>query len=317
MKDWRALLKADPTDWLLEANDPSLRYRVLTELLDVPSDSLEALEARKTLMGTGPVATILSKQEAEGNWGRKEDFYVRSKYEGTVWNLILLSDLAADPKDERVHRAGGFILAWSQRSDGGFTHLGGPDGGRTASLPCLTGNMAFSLIRSGFGQDPRMLVTYDHLRRLAETEVTVFKKCPACRSGAVKVLKALAEVPPNIIDERMRTAHSALAERVMDRCLPVSVDDKARPEWSKFGFPLMWNTDLLEILDALARISGRDERMSQALDIILAQQDGYGRWPMVRNFPGRFLVTFERAGKPSRWSTFRALSMLKRLPDDK
>ncbi len=315
MRDWLALLSSDPTEWLLESDDPSLRYRVLTELMDVPADSTEALGARKALMRSGPVATILSKQEAGGHWGRKEDFYVRSKYKGTVWNLILLADLAADPADGRVLRAGEFVLRWSRRSDGGFTHLGGPDGGRLEPLPCLTANMAYALVRSGFGQDPRMLATYDHLRGLAEENIEVRKRCVRCRSGAVKVLKALAEIPPNLTDERTRMARSILAENVKDRCLPAGDEEKVRPEWTRFGFPLMWNTDLVEVLDVLARTTGRDERMVQALEMILAKQDGQGRWPMERFFTGRFLVTFERAGKPSRWTTFRALSMLKKLPD--
>jgi len=34
--DWRAALKADPTNWLLEEENPSVRYFTLKDILDRP-----------------------------------------------------------------------------------------------------------------------------------------------------------------------------------------------------------------------------------------------------------------------------------------
>ena len=40
MHDWKSLLNDDPIDWLLEKNDPSVRFFALTELLEKPSTIL-------------------------------------------------------------------------------------------------------------------------------------------------------------------------------------------------------------------------------------------------------------------------------------
>ena len=36
-QDWRQSLRADPSDWLLQEENPSVRYLTLTEILDAPS----------------------------------------------------------------------------------------------------------------------------------------------------------------------------------------------------------------------------------------------------------------------------------------
>jgi len=63
MNSWKSLLKVNPTDWLLEANNPSVRHFTLTDILDVPADSPEAMDARRAIMKTGVVPGILAKQE--------------------------------------------------------------------------------------------------------------------------------------------------------------------------------------------------------------------------------------------------------------
>ena len=41
MSDWKSVLKADPTKWLMEPNNPSVRYFALTELLEKPETEPE------------------------------------------------------------------------------------------------------------------------------------------------------------------------------------------------------------------------------------------------------------------------------------
>ena len=315
--EWSPVLNDDPVDWLLEG-DPSLRFRVLTELLDQPPDGSEAAKARNDLMTIGPAAKVLAMQRPGGHWGREEDFYVRTKYRGTVWNLILLAQLGADPADRRVGQAGDFVLRWSRRADGGFTYSGGPHGGDALSLPCLTGNMAWSLAKLGMGEDPRMMATYRHLSILARDVRSgdIYEKCRPCRSGMVKVLMALLDAPPGASAVLDRGSTARLAGAVAERCLPGGGEEGPRPEWYEYGFPLMWNTDLVEIVELLARAGMWSDQMAEARDAILSKQDTMGRWGLERCFQGRHLVSFGRRGSPSRWTTFRVLRMLKHLPDE-
>jgi hypothetical protein len=310
VEGWKKDLRADPTGWLLDSDDPSVRYLTLVDLIGVRPESNEAREAREELMRSGPVARILDRQRPDGNWGREEDFYVRSKYSGTVWNVNLLAEMGADPEDERVRRAGEFVLRWSQRVDGGFTHSGTADGGKGLGMSCLSGNMVWALSRLGFRDDPRIARARGALVDLCGGDDTGFFKgrCTSCRSGAIKMLKALCEIREPRADEVH--AMTMLREQVVCECLP-GQGRGPRPEWKEVWFPLFWNTDLVEILDILGRTGELVPEAGPALDSIITKQDGEGRWRLERSFRGRCVVTFEPPGKPSRWATLRVLTMLR------
>ena len=47
MNDWQARLDADPIPWLLEPDNPTVRYFALTELLDRPERNPEARRSRQ------------------------------------------------------------------------------------------------------------------------------------------------------------------------------------------------------------------------------------------------------------------------------
>jgi hypothetical protein len=311
VSDWKDLLNGDPTEWLLESEDPSLRYRTLVDLLDADRNGSEALDALDEAMRGGPVDRVLRSQHPDGHWGREEDFYNRSKYRGTVWNVILLAELGADPRDERVRRAGEFILRWSQRSDGGFSHRGAPAGEKGLALYCLSGNMVWALSRLGFGDDPRILKARERMVAVVRNDRSGFSagRCVPCRSGAVKMLKALHE---RVGSDDEAAAVSELRERVIRECFP-GQGRGPRPEWNEVWFPLFWNTDLVEILELLGRTGGLVQQANGALMSVLSKQDDMGRWAQERSYRGRCLVSFEPPGRPSRWATLRVLRMLKHV----
>ena len=159
MANWKAHLKADATDWLLEEDNPSVRYFTLTELLDKPQTDSEVQQAKKAIMTTGVVPKILAKQNSDGSWETPSAFYT-AKYKGTSWQLIILAELAADPQDPRIQKACEFILKNSQHLEShGFSMATAAKtgGGRQSGvIPCLTGNMVWSLIRLGFLNDSRV-----------------------------------------------------------------------------------------------------------------------------------------------------------------
>ena len=77
-------------------------------------------------------------------------------------------------------------------------------------------------------------------------------------------------------------------------------------------FPLMYQTDALEILGVLTKLNYSDNRMQEALDLLISKQDDQGRWVMEHTFNGRFQINIESKGKPSKWVTLNALKVLKR-----
>jgi hypothetical protein len=56
----------------------------------------------------------------------------------------------------------------------------------------------------------------------------------------------------------------------------------------------------------LTRLGYKDERMQEAIDLVVSKQDTEGKRKLERTFNGRFLVNIEQKGKPSKWITLNA-----------
>lgn len=332
MSDWTAYLNADPADWLLEPDNPSVRYLALTEISGVPADDRRAREAKAAVMETGVVPQILARQE-EGGWWEQPDRFYTAKYRGTVWQLIVLAEHLADGRDGRIKRARDFLLENSQDLDGGgFSqhHAVKTGGGRHSEvIPCLTGNMVWALIRFGYFSDPRVQRGIDWITKYqrfddGEDEAPCgrpydkYEICwgrHTCHMGVVKALKALAEIPPGQRSTDVRRTLEAGTEFMLKHHIfkrSHNLNRASKPGWRRFGWPLMYQTDALEILEILTRLGCRDERMQEAVDLVVSKQDDSGRWTLADNFNGRFQVDVEAKGEPSKWITLNALKVLKR-----
>jgi hypothetical protein len=330
MSNWKPFLKADPTGWLLEKDNPSVRYFTLTDILGKFENDSEVREAKDEIMEVGAVPKILAKQSNRGYWGSPENFYAPGKFKGTVWQLMILAELGADSGEERVRKACEFILNNSQdRGSGGFSYLSDSDGGgrHKRVIPCLTGNMVWSLIRLGYLEDPRVQRGIDWIttyQRFDDGISEALKGWPygrrscwgrhSCHMGVVKALKAHAEIPSDERSEGVRCTIENGAEYLLKHHVYKRSHDLTRvskAEWLRFGFPLMWNTDVLEVLGILTRLGYRDSRMEEALDLVVSKQDDQGRWKLENTFNGRFQVDIEQKGKPSKWITLNALKALK------
>ncbi len=333
MADWKSKLNADATNWLLEEDNPSVRYFALTELLNKPQTDKEVQEAKKAIMNVGLVPKILAKQNGDGSWETPTAFYT-AKYKGTVWQLIILAELGADAADPRIKNACEFILENSQHHEShGFSMAKAEKtgGGRQSGvIPCLTGNMVWSLIRLGYLDDPRVqsginwITTYQRFDDAIEAApkgwpydkyVMCFGK-HSCHMGAAKALKALAEIPAGQRDGKAQATIKNGAEYFLKHHIYKKSHDLSKvskPGWLHFGFPLMYQTDALEILGILTKLGYKDERMQETVDLVISKQDPQGRWKLENTFNGRFQTNIERKGENSKWITLNALKTLKRF----
>lgn len=333
MSNWKSMLKADPVTLLLEENNPSVRYFTFTDILEKPGEDIDVRKAKREIMETGVVPKILAKQKNEGYWGKHEDFYIRSKYKGTVWTFIILAELGANGEDNRIKKTCEFILNNSQdQQSGGFAYFSAKDGGgdHNKILPCLTGNMIWSLIRFGYLKDPKVQKGIDWIvkyQRFDDAIEKVPKGWPydkkencwgkhTCHMGIVKTLKALAEIPDSEKPDGVKNTIKEGVEYILKHHIykrSHNLSQIAKPKWLQFGFPLMWNTDVLEILRILTKLGYKDKRMKEAIDLVISKQDEQGRWILENTYNGRFLVNIERKGKQSKWITLNALRVLKRI----
>lgn len=101
----KSQMEDNAMDWLLEEDNPSVRYYTLTDLLDKSQSDPAVVSAKKAIMTRGPVPALLAKQNEGGYWGVPQDFYIRSKYRGTVWTVIILAELGVTLNALRVLQA--------------------------------------------------------------------------------------------------------------------------------------------------------------------------------------------------------------------
>ena len=320
--------KQEVLDWLLEPENPAVRLGALQDLCGLGQDDPEVQEARHAMMAGEQVTKILSKQTPGGYWGKPEDFYIRSKYKGTVWNVILLAEMGADGSDERIRKACEFLLEWSQDAEsGGFAFYNSKRDARREQIgPCLTGNLVWSMLRFGMVDDPRVwkgvewIATWqradDGTKPPREWPCAKYEACwgrHTCMMGLVKGLKALAEVPVEKRTPQIDAKIAELAEFLLHHHLfkrSHDLDEVAKESWTRFSFPRFWATDTLEMLEILTRLGYRDARLQDAIDLVLSKQGPDERWTQEDDyFNGRMLTRFEKKGEPSKWVTLEALKI--------
>ncbi len=332
---WQDQLNGDSLAWVLEAEAPEVRALALRDLLDRDPDDRELRTARKAAFRTGMIPSVLDRMDQAGFWVEPGPGY-NPKYRSTVWSIILLAQLGANLEaDKRIATACKYILEHALTESGQFSASGSPSG----TADCLQGNLCWALMELGF-EDPRLETAFDWMARSVTGEgiapcgdrnakVRYYAgKCGpnfACGSnnklpcawGAAKVMLALGKVPR----ERRTPAIKRAIEQGVDFFLsvdpakatyPSGWTSKPSQNWWKFGFPVFYVTDLLQVAEALAALGyGNDPRLTNTLAFIRSKQDEAGRWALEYEYTGKTWVDFGAKKQPNKWVTLRVLRVLK------
>ncbi len=334
---WQDRLKGDPAPWLLEPASPGVRYLTLRDILDVPSNSPELDQARQAAYAEGPIASILAEMDASGFWVEPGPGY-NPKYRSTVWSLILLAQLGATAaQDSRIAQACAYLLEHTLTPGGQFSTSGPPSG----TVDCLQGNLCAALLDLGY-DDPRLEIAFEWMARsvtgegiasLEDRQAAVryyAAKCGPlfacgannklpCAWGAVKVMLAFSQWPMErrtpLIQRAIHSGVDFLLGTDPARAeYPSGFADKPSGNWWKFGFPVFYVTDLLQLVEALVRLGyGDDPRLAGALKLINEKQDTQGRWALENDYAGKTWVDFGPKKQPNKWVTLRVLRVLKGL----
>ena len=331
MSDWKTMLKADPTNWLLEKENPSVRYFTLKHILDRPENDTEVQQAKSDIMRYGIVPEILRMQQEPAYLQTYHRFYTY-KYKGLVWSLIMLAELGASACPQIIEQCEYLLNNSQEKQDGGFSQNTAikTGGGRISEvIPCLTGNMVWSLIRFGYLADPRLQQGIDWLTRYMclndgseeipqVPQYSHYEMCwgkHTCHMAVVKALKALSAIPVESRTQAVKETIDRISEFMLIHHIYKRSHDlkkNSKPGWLKFGFPLMYQTDVLEILGILGELAIRDDRMSEALNLVLSKQDELGRWKIENTYNSdRLLLPMGEKGEQSKWLTLRAMRILK------
>ncbi len=318
----------DTLPWLLEPDpdNPSVRYFALRDLLGCPEDDPEVQQARRDIMEHGPVPQILAAQNPDGSW------MPRGGYQGTGFQIELMAELGADPADERVRRAGQHMLDHTLAVNEAFSYVTPPVPSKT--VHCHNGMQARSLLRLGFGGDPRLQAAIEWQARMATGDllpgqrsyksatagpafICAVNQAQPCAWGATKALGAFLAVPPERRSAAIQAAIHAATEFLLS-CDLAKADypysEKVSSHWFKLAFPLSYWSDILETAGVLVEAGYKDDpRLKPALEWLRQKQDAQGRWAMEDSLNGKMWVNIEAKGRPSKWITLRALRVLKQL----
>jgi hypothetical protein len=140
-----------------------------------------------------------------------------------------------------------------------------------------------------------------------------------CAWGGVKVMQAFSKLSA---EKRTPLIRKAIKQGVefflgIDPATakyPTRDGSKPNRAWWKFGFPVFYITDLLQLAEALVNLGyEKDPRLSNVLTIIREKQDKDGRWLLEYDYTGKTWVDFGKKQQPNKWVTLRSLRVLKAL----
>jgi hypothetical protein len=81
--------------------------------------------------------------------------------------------------------------------------------------------------------------------------------------------------------------------------------------WYKFGFPLHYNSDILEAMYGLAQLGiPSSPQLKKSLEIIQNKMTTQGMWCLENSLNNKMWVNIEEKGKASKWITYFALYVL-------
>ena len=301
--------------WLLEG-DVSIQYQTHRDLLGI---NRKDLQERIATEGWG--RQFLSERNADGHWGMR--FY-QPKWISTHYTLLDLRNLNLSSENKVVRETIDLVLNTGKSGDGGIQL--GPSTSFHSDV-CVNG-MVLNYASYFKADENKLHSIIDML--LNEIMPDGGFNCRTTRSGArhsslhstISVLEGLYEFRKTGYQYRadeVLSAQRSAEEFVLLHKLFLSdrtgeIIDK---KFFKLSYPGRWKYDVLRALAYFQYTDKQwDDRMSDAVEIILKKQNRNGTWNVQAAHPGKVHFAMEKAGSPSRWNTLRALRVLKTFKPD-
>ena len=319
---WMQTLRSDPLRWLLQKNNPCVRYRTLTDILDLPDADAQVAEAREAAWHDPLVKRLLAALSSVEPFPKKTVWW-QKLFKGNYGDLDTLYRFGV-PAGHPVIRE-----ACDQWLDVDIP----PD------AECYPKQMIGGLVRYADPEDARLKAK---VRYVIENEpfadgnrpgVLRYAEGPgrgsccgshSCYSAAMRSLWAVMGVSPTNRSRDVCRFLEKGATFLAAHNLYQSNHREFKPikeGWLSLNLPfgLGWQTDLLDILDIASQIGLHEHQcMLSGLRALLSKQTTKGRWCLEASVPfddGRLVSLVRRAepvGRESKWITLAALRVLKR-----
>ncbi len=282
--------------FLLNSNDPSLRYFTLVDLLGKSNRSREVKAAREQILNGPRVKTLLAgqhvgKQKSPDSYGiHPGGFGVHpyKKWDGAHWRLVSLVELGIPAHEPRAVAAADQVLNWLT-GEAHRSQIKAIDG-RVRRCGSQEGNALAVCSRLGLTADPRVRYLAEALikwqwpdggwncDKRPEADHSSFYESLAPMWGLIEYHRAMGD------EAALRTAQCTAEMFLRHRLFrSTTTGDVIDPEWLKLHYPLYWHYDVLQALVILSRMPDagsmmHEARVQEALDIVEAKRQSDGCW---------------------------------------
>ena len=296
--------------WLLEG-DPSIRWQVQRDLLHASQSKYE--NERKRIVREGWGARLLALQDPSGTWAGG---LYGPKWTSTTYTMLTLRLLGLQQKHPQAKRACKIFLDEGYYTDGGINFF---SYSWTYSETCVT-SMILALLTYFRHPDERIhnIASYVIGEQMPDGGWNCESRKGATHSSfhtTISALEGLYEYEclfpekKKIVNKVRARGHDfLLAHRLYKSHRTGKVFDA---KMTAMPFPPRWKYDFIRALDYFrACDTPRDERMSDAIELLKSKQRKDGTWLMNSGMSGRKYFDLEKAGQPSKWNTLRAMRVL-------
>jgi hypothetical protein len=304
-------------DWLLERDDPSVRYRTLVDLLDSPADDAAVLEGRARIPENAAVRKIFGKMHPDGYWLNrgKGDGVAYANSASTHFVLAFLAELGMDRSDARIAKAVERYLSLQPPDRPNLRRWEIPPDYRNHQS-CLYAYNLRTFVMLGYRDDPRVQQRTEVLLKDVRSDGGYLCDRPSftvrtksCIRGSIKALTAFAALPELWSTSRCQDLIDYfLRRRVFFRMS--RPQEVIRGELTRTAFPFSSNGSLLEPLYALSVMGyGQHPALQEAWAQLETKRDTQGRYildshPTTPFDPGP-------KGQGNKWVTLYAYLALK------
>lgn len=317
----KVLLDKDLIGWLL-IGEPWTTYRTLTDILGKADADAQVRAVRKAIPEHQLIERIFHGLNDEGYWGKPKDIHTWwPRKDTTFWILPILGDFGFTVKDGRIARACEYLFS-TQLDSGGF----GWDP-PTKPSDCHSAIIIESLAKLGLLTDHRLQEAYQWLVERQRLDGGFWCKNtgqikgpretePSCAMATMFVLGALAQNP--------KFRNSEIACRGVDflfecwdnrgKIKYAGHDSQVGTNWEKLMYPFS-DYKILKFLDVLSQFEYARQRLQESdmVNILLLKRDDAGKFTPESVHRVWADFDFGQKEKPSRWITFLALRILKRI----
>lgn len=331
-------LTKDPIEWMLNRDNPSVRYAVLKEILGEKKLDNEYYD----LFSSGEIKTLLDSS-GDGILGDRKKFDIY--YLGTMWCFAEAVERGLDVRTEKVKKTADYIIEKSQLSSGGFTLNWNPK----IEIACRTGDMVKYLLKAGY-RDEAVDRGIKWIARNQRHDGG-WLHCPL--SGFSDIFKLMLLRKPGRGVERENDRNVKSCYYATASCLSALLEYgnknekysgnifhgtefflnrniylnrrnrpvKPKKYWNRdfrlIGYPVLSQFDILYGLLIIAK-AGRihDPRSGKAFNFVMSKQNSDGTWNLENAQTGMlFGNTKAPIGKRNPWVTLNALRLLKYTED--